>query len=229
VLRGKVVGKGTWQPLIDEDTHNGLVAFVSQPSRKLATSFEKKYMGSMVYRCGVCDAPMRHALAGNPTRRRYECTNGQHVTRLGEPVDQVVEELLLGRLTSREVQLTLDDGDQVDPAALHAKRAGLQARLDELAGMFAEGEIDGSQLRSGTERLRVQLRSVDAVLADLARRSPTADLLAAGDKIREEWAKLSPDVKGKIIDEVVTIRIMPSPRGYAPFRPELVVPAVWKI
>lgn len=226
MYRGRVVGKGSWEPLIDEDTHNGLVAFVSEPSRKTAVSFEKKYMGSMIYRCGLCDAPMRHSFAGNPRVRRYECSAHQHVTRRGEPVDRVVEDLVLGRLTSPEVRLTLDD-DRVDPAELHAKRAGLRARLDELAGMFARGEIDSSQLGSGTEQLRKQLRAVDSVLADLARRSPTADLLSGG-RVRECWSKLSPDVKGKIIDEVVTIRIMPSPRGNGSFRPELIVP-VWKV
>ena len=229
VHRGEVVSKGEWTPLVDEDTHNGLVAFLTDSSRVLNTSFEKLYMGSMVYRCGLCDAPMRHAIAGNPRVRRYECTARQHVTRRGEPVDATVEELVLQRLCSPQVGLVLDDGEKIDVAALQAKRTGIQARLDELAAMFADGTIDGSQLRSGTEKLRTQLRSVDTVLADLARRSPVADLLAAGENIREEWAKLSPDVKGKIIDEVVTIRIMPSPRGRRAFDPALVVPAVWKL
>ena len=229
VHRGKVVGPGDWEPLISVDDHNGLVAFVSEPTRRLATSFEKKYMGSMVYRCGQCDAPMRHAFAGNPRVRRYECSQHQHVTRRGEPVDATVEELVLGRLASPQVALVLDGGERIDVAELQAKRAGVQARLEELAGMFADGVIDANQLRSGSEKLRTQLRSVDTVLAEATHRSPAAELLAAGDRLREEWAKLSPDVKGKIIDEVVTIRIMPSPRGRRAFDPELVVPAVWKL
>ena len=40
-----------------------LVAFLSDPSRIVCTSFEKKYMGSGVYVCGLCGAPMRHAVA----------------------------------------------------------------------------------------------------------------------------------------------------------------------
>ncbi|WP_202320832.1 recombinase family protein [Mycobacterium intracellulare] len=230
VYQGKALEgvAGEWEPLIDVDTHRGLVAFLSDPSRIKCTSFEKKYMGSGVYVCGVCGGPMRHAIAGNPRVRRYECKEGQHVTRRGEPVDALVEDLVLSRLSSPQVRLVLDSGEKVDVAALQAKRAALQARLDELAGLFAEGVIDGSQLRRGSNDLRAQMSGVDSLLADLAHTSPVADLLAAGEKLRERWTELTPDIKGKVIQETVTIRIMPSPRGYGQFRPELIVPE-WKL
>jgi site-specific DNA recombinase len=159
---------------------------------------------------------------------RYECTARQHVTRRGEPVDALVEELVLARLASPEVRLVLDGGEKIDVAALQARRTGLQARLDELAGLFAEGVIDGSQLRRGSNDLRTQMSAVDGMLADLAHTSAAAGLIAAGDKLREEWDKLTPDIKGKVIEETVTIRAMPSPRGYGAFRPELIVPE-WKV
>lgn len=229
VYRGKVLEgvEGDWEALIDADTHRGLVAFLTDPSRITCTSFEKKYMGSRVYVCGACGAPMRHAFAGNPRVRRYECTAEQHVTRRGEPVDALVEELVLTRLSSPQVRLIIDTGEKIDVAALQAKRTALQARLDELAGLFAEGSIDASQLRRGSNDLRTRMRAVDSVLADLAHRSPVAELLAAGEKLRERWAELTPDIKGKVIQETVTIRIMPSPRGNGAFRPELIVPE-WK-
>ena len=47
VHRGKVIGKGVWTPLIDEDTHRGLVAYLSDPSRVKNTSFERKYIGQL--------------------------------------------------------------------------------------------------------------------------------------------------------------------------------------
>jgi hypothetical protein len=229
VYQGKAMDcvVGDWERVIDVDTHRGLVAYLSDPSRIKCTSFEKKHMGSGVYLCGVCDAPMRHAFAGRPRVRRYECSQGQHVTRRGEPVDALVEELVLGRLSSPQVRLVLGSGEKVDVAALQAKRAAWQARLDELAGLFAEGAIDASQLRRGSNDLRTQMSAVDSMLANLAQSSPVADLLTAGEKLREHWAELTPDIKGKVIEETVTIRIMPSPKGYSRFRPELIVPE-WK-
>jgi site-specific DNA recombinase len=129
------------------DTHKGLVAFLSDPSRVICTSFEKRYMGSGVYRCGLCVGVMRHAVAGgkSASRRRYECKDNQCVVRIGELLDDLVETSVLKLLSGSDIHRRIADDDSVDMDALHTKRDALQARLDELAGMFAEGAIDGSQ------------------------------------------------------------------------------------
>ena len=178
VHQGKVVGPGNWAPLIDEDTHRGLVAFLSDPSRIICTSFEKKYLGSGVYRCGVCGGLMRHAVPGGkrPGGRRYECKTNQCVVRIGGPLDEYIETLVLNKLGESDIHTRIG-GTDVDMTELHSRRAALQARLDDLAAMFAEGAIDGSQLRRGTSELRAQLAGVDSVLADMARTSPVAGLL----------------------------------------------------
>jgi site-specific DNA recombinase len=218
VHRGKVVGKGDWTALIDEDTHRGLVAYLSDPARITCTSFVRKYLGSGVYVCGRCGGPMRAAFPGGKgAARTYECKTHQHVVRRGEPLDEYVERLVLGYLSEPETRQRLAvmlHGDQrVDVDGLHTRRAALGARLDELAAMFAAAEIDASQLRRGTNDLRVQLAGVDQVLAELSRRSPVADLLTAGDKLREYWDRLTPDMKGKVLQEICTVTVQPTRRG----------------
>jgi site-specific DNA recombinase len=222
VHQGKVVGPGNWPPLIDEDTHRGLVAFLSDPSRIICTSFEKKYLGSGVYRCGVCGGLMRHAVPGGkkPGGRRYECKINQCVVRIGEPLDEYVEMLVLSKLGKTGIHTRIGSSD-IDVTELHSRRAALQARLDELAAMFAEGAVDGSQLRRGTIELRTHLAGVDSVLADLARTSPVAGLLGAADTLTERWRELTPDMKGKVVDELMIVRVMPAPRGRG-FNPEYV-------
>ena len=74
VHRGKVTGKGDWTALIDEDTHRGLVAYLSDPARIICTSFVRKYLGSGVYCCGRCGGLMRAAFPGGKgAARTYEC------------------------------------------------------------------------------------------------------------------------------------------------------------
>jgi len=223
VHRGKVVGPGDWEALIDADTHRGLVAFLSDPARIICTSFEKKHIGSGVYRCGVCGAPMRHSVPGGrqPGGRRYECRENQCVVRTGAPLDDYVEAVVLARLTAPDVPVLVGSDTRVDVTVLQSRRAALQARLDELAAMFAKGDIDGSQLRRGTTELREQMTGVDRVLADSARTSPLAALVAAGDALAGRWEKLTPDLKGKIIEELMTVRVMKAPRG-RPFDPEYI-------
>jgi hypothetical protein len=228
VHRGKVIGPGDWEAIIDADTHRGLVAFLSDPSRIICTSFEKKFLGSGIYRCGVCGSVLRHAVSGgrNAGQRKYECRqSNSHVVISGGPLDEMVEtfvlKLLGGTDIGRRIGLTTD----IDTESLHTQRAALQARMDELAAMFAEGAIDGSQLRSGTNKFRTQAAGIDKQLADAARTSPAANLLAAGHDLRRTWAQATPDIRGKIIDELMVVTVNKALRkggpGFDPNRADI--------
>lgn len=221
--RGVVVGAGEWEPLIDADTHRGLVAFLSDPSRITCTSFERKYIGSGVYRCGKCDdGLMKSAQPGGRKNRAYVCRDHAHVLRAGEPVDAYVEALVLAYLSRPDARLVLDDGRNLNVAELHTQRAAVQARLDELASLFADGAIDGSQLRRGSTELRSRIAVLDSQLAKLTRTNPVADLLGAGDRLAEKWAALSKDLQGKVVNELMTVTILPAPRGRRAFDPEYI-------
>ena len=106
----------------------------------------------------------------------------------------------------------LNGGRDVDVKALQAQRDALQARMDKLARMHIAGDIDDSQLRSGTSEHRAQRDAIDKVLAKASRRSPAAGMLAADDP-RAYWAACSPDIRGKIVDEIMTVTVLPAPRG----------------
>jgi site-specific DNA recombinase len=222
VHRGKVVGKGDWTPLIDEDTHRGLVAYLSDPARIKNTSFERKWIGVGVYQCGRCGGPMK---TGQPHKSRktryYVCREHMHLVRVAEPVDELVTDLVLRRLSQPDAKLLLDDKD-IDIPQLQTDRNGLQARLDELADAFAEGAIDASQLRRGTSKLRATLAGVDSQLADAARSDPVAGLIANRRQVRQRWDESSPAIRGQVIDALMTITIMPCPPGQRVFDPRYV-------
>ena len=104
---GKVTEfQGNWTPLIDIDTHRGLVGYLSDPSRIKCTSYERKYLGSNLYRCGKCSGRMKAAMPGNAAgratnrkSRAYACRDHAHVLRAGEPVDDYVTATVLERMT----------------------------------------------------------------------------------------------------------------------------------
>ena len=101
-----------------------------------------------------------------------------------------------------------------DVTVLHAQRTALQSRLDELARMFAHAQIDASQLLSGTEDLRAQIAGVDSVLADAAATSPAVQLLdGEPNELENRWHACTPDIKGKIVDELMMVTVLPTPRG----------------
>jgi DNA invertase Pin-like site-specific DNA recombinase len=220
VYQGKVVGQGTWTPLIDKDTHDGLIAFLSDPSRRSHLSFERKHQGSGVYLCGVCggrlyarDRPVYYRC--KPGDREVD-ENGQkidHVARKGEPLDAYITALVLGVLRRDDIASRLSPRPDLDVAALRARRIGIQSRLSDLAAMFARAEIDAEQLRRGTADLREQMAGIDKVLAQAAGTSPAIVFLDGDDDLETRWAALSPDLKGKVINELMTVTVMPAPRG----------------
>ena len=210
----KVVGPGEWEPILDEDTHRGLVAYLSDPTRRPVVSFERRHMLSGVAICGICGTPLRAIYPGGKRRpMTYACRSGYHLARLGEPLDAYVEMVVLKALRGTDIHLLLQDGRKVDVGELHTRRAALQARADDLAALFAAGDIDSSQLRRGTSDLRTQLAGIDNQLAELARRNPVADLLTAGEVVEKRWAALSPDMRGKIVNELMSVTVLPTPQG----------------
>jgi site-specific DNA recombinase len=178
-----------------------------------------------VYRCGKCGEKLYAAFTHGPDKMLYICRT-THLGRRGKPIDELVESVVLRVLSKTDIRnrLTADD---IDIDATHARRTALQSRLDELAGLFAEGVIDASQLRRGTNDLRPQLAAVDKTLADAAHTSPALNLVnqASGDpdKLAEYWSASTADIKGKIIDELMTVTVNPSPsRGTRGFDPNLI-------
>jgi site-specific DNA recombinase len=214
VHRGKIVGKGDWTPLIDEDTHRGLVAYLSDPARIKNTSFERKYIGTGVYLCGRCGGPMKTGQPHKGRRTRYYvCKEHMHLVRVAESLDEFVSDVVVRRLSQPDAHLLLNNKD-IDVESLQTERAGLQARLDELADAFAEGAIDASQLRRGTSTLRAKLAGIDSQLADAVRTDPVAGMIADRKHVQKRWDEASPAIRGQVIDALMTVTVLPLPSGW---------------
>ncbi|MCX2712054.1 recombinase family protein [Mycolicibacterium sp. J2] len=227
VHQGKVVGSGNWKPLIDEGTHQGIVAYLNNPARYGHVGFERVHQGSGVYLCGVCGARLEGWIPTGGKPRAYACAD-RHVRRQGEALDDYVSQIVLGRFSQpdvAELAKTLANPGGIDVAAVHAQRTALLARQEELAGLFAEGAISATQLKRGTAKLSNALDSLERNLAEAAQSNPAAALLEPGpdnETLTERWSALSPDVRGKIVDQLLTVTVNRSPRGLRRFDPEYV-------
>ncbi|WP_395704785.1 recombinase family protein [Rhodococcus ruber] len=222
VHRGKVVGKGVWEPLIDEETHHALAAFLNDPARRTSHSYERKYQGSGVYVCGVCGEPIWHYVGYSRFPRSYRCAKF-HVRRKGEDLDEYVDEIVIARLSAPDApSISVDDKAAIDVAGIRMKRSALQSRLDELASLFADGTIDGSQLKRGSQELREHIERLDAQLMTVHNVSPLALFAGNEDRVAELWAGLSPDLRGKTIDALMTVVVHPAGKPGPGFNPDLV-------
>lgn len=232
VYRGEIVGPGKWEPIVDESIWRGLVAFLGDSGRKNAVSFERRYLLSGVVRCGVCQSPLYSTHPhGRDRSRVYVCKKGSHVGRNAADLDEFIEGVVLTYLATQQgvAAGVRDSENKMDLDALRTDRAGLQARLDDLAAMFASGHIDGSQLKRGSVSLREKIGEIDSALAEAARTSPLAALV--GDDVEaltdeqvlvDRWKSSSPDIRGKVIAELMDIQVHKATPGARVFDPDLV-------
>ena len=224
---GNITGPGAWKAILDADTHAGLTSVLRDSSRGGAVSYERKYIGSHRYVCGVCGAVMHRTCsthADGRTFSRYACTAKAHLSRSQPELDAYVEAVVLAALKGekRVHKILAVKRTEVDVDELRIRRAALAAQKDELATLFTDGVLDGPGVRRESGKLTAKIAGIDAALAEVARRNPVADLVKHGpETVEKRWAVLSPDLKGKIIDEICTVTVNPSPRGRY-FKPECI-------
>jgi hypothetical protein len=127
-----------------------------------------------------------------------------------EPIDQVVEALVIGRLSQPDAVLDLAP----DPGALreaNATRDAILARMDQAADEYAEENITARQLSRITEKLKTDLARVEAKIAEY---QPIRILDGmTGPGAAEAWAAASMEKKRAVLRELVDITIIPVGTG----------------
>lgn len=209
---GQIVGPALWPAIFDEDTLHAVRSVLSDPSRRTATSWERKHMGVGVYRCGKCGAVLR-TIKGSNGSRDYRCSDSPHLTQRMQPLDEYVSELVVRRLSQPDaISLLAPTSGGPDLGELQQERLTLQARKDELAALFSGGAIDGSQLRRGSADLQKRIEGIDRVIAAARETSPAAALVQSDD-VAAAWGHLAPDTRGKVVDALMTVTVLPLGSG----------------
>lgn len=241
VHQGKVIGPGTWEPILDTDTYEGLVAFLTDPRRKNALAFERRYMLSGVIRCGKPDPDDPDLICGKPLYASYPhgkdapmaycCRPNMHLGRSGAEVEKFVETVVLGYLMGNDIGSGLREGEKIDIAGLRVERDALIARRSKLGTLFGRGVIDEIALENGTVELNAQIEAIKKQLADAIHTGPVPALLADDEDpearadqetLLRRWKNASPDVKGKTVAQLMDVIVHPARRGVRAFDPNLI-------
>ena len=131
VHQGQVVGPGDWEPALDADTYQRVVALLTDPSRRTApASSAIKYLLTGLARCSVCKGPMRVLTAGKDGRKSdsYNCQRGYHVRRSREPLEVLVTGLVTARLARPDAAAPLSRSDDGQTQEATEKAAAVRAR-----------------------------------------------------------------------------------------------------
>jgi site-specific DNA recombinase len=199
--RGAVVGKGNWEPIYDEGTHNRVLALLTDPARRSSKGASRRHLLSGIARCGRCGGPMRHnpggTHKGKTVQPRYQCSECMRVVRKQAAVDDYVTMVVLERLRQPQAVRALAAGRPERAEELHKLIADATARLDLVADGFADGEFTAEQLRRVTTKLAPQIGAWQAELAGCAPHDGLMELV--GDHAEAKWQAAPLDVRRMVI------------------------------
>ncbi|MFE8944533.1 recombinase family protein [Streptomyces sp. NPDC007856] len=218
VWRGEEVGRGQWEPIVDETKYRAVLAILKDPSRTTTPGAQPKWLGSLLYRCGrgECDKFVYVTQSGGRRYPSYRCQDGHGGGRRAEILDQYVEDVIVERLSRPDAHdLLLPSGDQVDVAALQAESEQIRRRMTDLAGLFGAGQIDMVQFTEGTDTARAQLEGVTKQLAKAAMQDPLVGLVGAPD-VRKAWKALELEQKRNVLRSLVEVTLKTPRPGRMP-------------
>lgn len=226
--RGRIVGGAQWPAIVDEATWRAVEEILRDPKRRTNPGVDgsPRWLGSGTYICGACgERRMRVSVTGGSKRHNYRCANPdrsiRHVTRDAVELDKHVERAIVGRLARPgTVEKLLHRDDSTDLTALRIELSALGARKDELAILFADGQIDGGSFATAAKRLDERADKIAAILAKAGWRSPL-EPLANGD-IHKAWARLSVMQKRAILNVACDVTVLPAASTAHGFDPDAV-------
>jgi hypothetical protein len=100
-------------------------------------------------------------------------------------------------------------------AALHTRRAALDAELEQWRSLAEAGEVSPPSFARAEKGILERLREVDAEIGRASRGSALQGIAGAPDPAKV-WAKLDLDRRRAIVDELVAVTILPAPKGRRP-------------
>lgn len=206
---------GQWEPLVDEDTWKAAQAKLDDPTRVTNHGTTgRKHLGSGLYLCGVCGLPVRG------TARGYRCRTNGHLNRTGGDIDTLVR-TGCAELLSKHGGVPAGDGPT-------AQAAGIEAALEEQRGRITRAERDyGAELIEAADLKRVRdgarQRIDDLERQRLAQRRPDgAALPLLGKEPDLVFLTGGLELQRRVIDALVTVTLLPAPRGRKGFDKESV-------
>ena len=217
--QGRIIGKGDWEPIYDEDTYYRLHALLGDPARKVTSGNAYRYLLTGIAKCGKCGNPVRVILGprtrnGQRVKRKaYVCGKCHGISRDVDSVDRLIVKLVTRRLAQPDARAIF----RPEPDLLLVAEANrLRNKLDFVAGQFARDEIDGEQLTLITSTIRPKLKSIEAQL-----RPVPVDLsdLATPD-IAKRWKDIPLERRRAVVDFLLNITLLPrgkdAPRRFDP-------------
>lgn len=185
----------------------------ADPSRRTSPGNTPKWLGSLIYRCGVCDngaiMTVRRNKQGTPC---YQCRDTGHCQWPAAELDEIVADVIIARLSRKDAAALIAPASTADVAALREQIITLEARKTSAARMFARGALDEDGLEEINTTVDADLSDVRADLDAAISDNPLAPF-AATHNARATWESLTLGRKREILRYMLRVTLSPRGRG----------------
>ena len=198
--------RGDWEPIITEAEWYAAREKATARQRGQQPNW-RKHIGSGVYRCGVCGAPM-YAMSGS-----YRCKTPGHACRVKDPIDRLVLETVRKRLAQGDFAQLLPHDESGRLAEIANELADCEAKLTRYQNDYRAGFIDGAHFKQWSDE---EAERRDSLIAERDRLTtdPTDGILTSADPVAAFDAIADDPVRvGSVIDYLMTVTIDKRPQG----------------
>ena len=222
--------RGQRDAIVDDETWWRAQSLLDDAERVTNTSgsMKRKHLGFGLYRCGVCDTKVTGALRGYRCAQHVQRDDQGNVTvtslmRSGAEVDAFVLKVIAKRLKKPDAlrMETVVDTASTSPgiaAAISEQRAHiLRAQRD-----YDEETIEGCDLKRIRDAAEARIAQLETERPLSGQAAGLAPLLGV-DNPSEAFLNASLAVRRQVIDVLVTVTLLPQPRGKKGFNPDSVV------
>ena len=130
----------------------------------------------------------------------------------------LIDEIVIGRLSVPDANIVLGGPVATTSARCTPRRPGYAPASTIWPRCSPPATSTDRNSSAAPPSCTPRLAIVDAQLAAARASSALAGLVLAGDDLRATWAA-TPDVRGKVIDALMTVTVLPGARGASPAVP----------
>ncbi|SDS45880.1 recombinase family protein [Microterricola viridarii] len=231
---GEVVGPAIWDGIITlEERQQLLNVFAAKVATGRRTP--RSYLLSGMLRCGKCGG--RLFSSARQLERRYVCLSGPDhggcggITVTAPPVEEWIAAAVLYRLDTPQMGDTLTGrrADDARHSELLEQLTCAQAKMAELASMWADGDISRPEWKAAREPLEHRIKTIDRQLSQITGSTALEGIVGHGQELRTRWEGMNLQRQAAIVAAVLDHAVItPAVKKGGKFDPNRIEP-VWTL
>ena len=215
--------RGVWAPIVDDATHERLLAFLSRPEgrSRIPRRAARHYLLTGVLKCGRCGRPMygnARADGKGAGTFYYRCSGHGHTLSASSVVDDAISTLVLQRLAHEPVEAVEASWEG------EGRLAEITDKIAELMAAYTAGSLSAGVAFGAIEKLEAEQKA----LATERREWTLAHTTPIERVTPDAWERMDTDRRRLIIESVLSAVYVEPAKGHSPVFDLSRVQPVWK-